>query len=105
MALRDRHCVPCRRGDTALSDAAAARLAQEVPRWRIEDKQLRRRFEFADFAAAMAFLNQLAAVAEAEGHHPDFAVHYNRVDVAIWTHAIGGLSENDFILAAKLDAL
>jgi len=105
MALRDRHCVPCRRGDAALSDAAATRLAQEVPRWRIEDKQLRRRFEFADFAAAMGFLNQLAAVAEAEGHHPDFAVHYNRVDVAIWTHAIGGLSENDFILAAKLDAL
>jgi 4a-hydroxytetrahydrobiopterin dehydratase len=52
----------------------------------------------------MAFVGKMAAVAEEEGHHPDFCVHYNRVDVSVWTHTVGGLSENDFILASKLDA-
>jgi len=65
---------------------------------------LNRRFDFKDFVAAMAFVNRMAEVAEAEGHHPDFAVHYNRVDVTVWTHSVNGLSVNDFILASKLDA-
>ncbi len=67
--------------------------------------QLHRHLRFRDFAEAMRFVNAMAAVAEAEGHHPDFSVHYASVDVTLWTHAIGGLSENDFIVAAKLDAL
>jgi len=60
---------------------------------------------FKDFVSAMAFLDKLAVIAEAEGHHPDFCVHYNKVDVTLWTHSVGGLSENDFILAAKIDAV
>ena len=65
----------------------------------------RKRFEFADFLGAMAFVDKMAALAEEEGHHPDFCVHYSRVDVTLWTHAARGLSENDFILAAKIDAI
>ena len=105
MALRDSHCRPCRAGHQKLTPPDAARLAREVPGWAITDERLVRQFQFPTFAAAIAFVNRMAAVAEAEGHHPDFAVHYDRVDVSIWTHATGGLSENDFILAAKLTAL
>lgn len=105
MALRDKRCVPCD-GKTPKLDAAQQRLlAPEVPDWEIRDEKLHRRFAFRDFVEAMRFVNRMAEVAEAEDHHPDFAVHYKVVDVTIWTHAVGGLSENDFVLAAKLDAL
>jgi len=73
--------------------------------WSVKDDRLRRRFEHEDFKQAMVFVNALANLAESENHHPDFCVHYNRVDVTLWTHAINGLSENDFILAAKVDSL
>ena len=76
-----------------------------VPGWEARDGKLHRTFDHKDFVAAMAFVSAMAALAEAEGHHPDFCVHYRRVDVSVWTHAIGGLSENDFILAAKIDGL
>jgi 4a-hydroxytetrahydrobiopterin dehydratase len=74
--------------------------------WDARDERTRihRHYRFEDFVQAMRFVNALAEVAEAEGHHPDFSVHYSTVDVTLWTHAIGGLSENDFIVAAKLDA-
>ena len=88
-----------------MTEAEAARLHGEVPDWTLAGDRLRRRFVFADFVHAMAFVDRMAALAEREGHHPDFAVHYRQVDVEIWTHAIGGLSENDFILAAKIDRL
>jgi 4a-hydroxytetrahydrobiopterin dehydratase len=97
--------VPCEGGVDKLDAARAAALHREVPAWQLRDEKLSRRFSFRDFKAAMRFVDRMAEVAEREGHHPDFAVHYNRVDVTIWTHAIGGLSENDFILAAKIDAL
>ena len=88
-----------------LGPAEIAQLLPQVPGWEVvvDDGSWKRRFEFPDFRQAMAFVNRMADVAKAEGHHPDFAVHYNKVDVTIWTHAVGGLSENDFILAAKLD--
>jgi len=111
MGLKDQHCVPIQKGAPALVDARIAELLPQVPGWTAEkpapgeERALRKRFTFPDFLTAMAFLNKLAAVAEGEQHHPDFSVHYNRVDVAIWTHTVGGLSENDFILAAKLDNL
>jgi 4a-hydroxytetrahydrobiopterin dehydratase len=82
-----------------------AQLAPQVPAWTVAGDRLERRFVFPSFARAMRFVNAMADVAEAEGHHPDFSVHYRQVDVAIWTHAIGGLSENDFILAAKIDGV
>jgi 4a-hydroxytetrahydrobiopterin dehydratase len=70
---------------------------------REDGTRIHKHYRFRDFAQAMRFVNALADVAEAEGHHPDFSVHYSTVDVTLWTHAIGGLSENDFIVAAKLD--
>ena len=81
-------------------------LAAALPEWTIAHEQkLTRHFKFPDFVGAMAFVNRMAELAEAEGHHPDFAVSYAVVDVTIWTHDIGGLSENDFILAAKVERL
>jgi len=107
--LKDKRCVPCEEGTPPLDDATTRLLLGEVPSWSLKadsgkPPQITRRFEFADFLAAMAFVGKMAAVAEEEGHHPDFCVHYNRIDVSLWTHTVGGLSENDFILASKLDA-
>jgi 4a-hydroxytetrahydrobiopterin dehydratase len=102
--LRARRCKPCEGGIAKLQPDEIAQLVAAVPHWRVEDDRLLRSIQFADFAKAIAFVNRIAAVAEAEGHHPDFCVHYRRVDLTLSTHAIGGLSENDFILAAKIDA-
>jgi 4a-hydroxytetrahydrobiopterin dehydratase len=103
--LRAKRCVPCRRGTPKLDAAEVARLAPQVPAWSVAGDRLRRKFVFATFADAMRFVNRIADVAEAEDHHPDFTVHYREVDVALWTHVVGGLSENDFIVAAKIDGL
>jgi 4a-hydroxytetrahydrobiopterin dehydratase len=110
--LTERHCVPCEGGTPPLDDATTTLLLGEVAGWRrvqLEGEKsgarITKRLRFADFVAAMSFLDKMAVIAEAEGHHPDFCVHYNQVDVTLWTHSVGGLSENDFILAAKLDAL
>lgn len=78
-----------------------------VPDWKLEENgtRLTRRFEFEDFRKAMEFVNRVADVAEEQQHHPDIAIHWNKVDLMLWTHKIGGLHENDFILAAKVDQL
>lgn len=78
---------------------------EQIPGWEARDEKLYRKFKFKNFVEAMKFVNKMAEIAEEEGHHPDFTVHYNQVEVVIWTHAIGGLSENDFILAAKSGAI
>ena len=110
--LKDRHCVPCEGGVPALDDATSKLLLDEVSGWTLQTEegqgqpaQISKRFEFADFLGAMAFVDKMAALAEREGHHPDFCVHYGRVDVTLWTHAARGLTENDFILASKLDVI
>lgn len=105
MKLVQKKCTPCEGNTPPLSAERVAELLKEVSGWREKDNTIVRTITFANFVAAMAFLNRVAEVAEAEGHHPDFCVHYNRVDFTLWTHAVGGLSENDFILAAKIDAL
>jgi 4a-hydroxytetrahydrobiopterin dehydratase len=105
MELHERRCAPCEGAVPRLADADARALLAEVPSWELRDAAILRTFVFADFAGAMAFVDRMAETAEAEGHHPDFCVHWNRVDVTIWTHAAGGLTENDFILAAKIDRL
>jgi 4a-hydroxytetrahydrobiopterin dehydratase len=106
MDLTAKKCVPCEQGIGRLGQEDALVAAQQLDGWRVQDgaTRLTKHFRFVDFIAAMRFVNAMAAVAEAEGHHPDFAVHYADVDVTLWTHAVAGLSENDFILAAKLDA-
>lgn len=71
----------------------------------VDERKIRRTFQFADFAQAVEFVNQVAKIAEAEGHHPDISISYNKVTLELWTHAISGLSENDFVLAAKIEQL
>ncbi len=107
MDSADRKCVPCEGDVPPLGAAAVDEALRSLDGWDAQESRTRihRHFRFKDFAEAMRFVNALAAVAEAEGHHPDFAVHWNTVDVTLWTHAIGGLSDNDFIVAAKLDRL
>lgn len=107
MDLAQRKCAPCEGGTPPLAEAAARKLAAEVPSWSLAWPQARisREFKFGNFKKAMKFVNQVAGLAEEEGHHPDIHVRYNRVELVLWTHNIGGLSENDFILAAKIDRL
>jgi 4a-hydroxytetrahydrobiopterin dehydratase len=103
--LARQKCVPCTAETPAVSAEAAAALLPQIPGWTLEGVTLRRAFRFKDFAAAMAFVNRVAERAEAEGHHPDIHIAWNRVRLELTTHAIKGLSENDFILAAKINAL
>jgi 4a-hydroxytetrahydrobiopterin dehydratase len=105
--LVSRKCEPCRGGVPPISEDEARKLAQETPNWAVveDGKRLVRTVELEDFKAAMEFVNRVADVAEAEGHHPDIAIHWNKVALVLWTHKIGGLHENDFILAAKIDRL
>jgi len=103
--LKSKRCIPCEGGIPKLDAEQTRTMLEQVPGWVAREERLSKTFQFKDFREAMAFLNRMADVAESEGHHPDFCVHYNRVDILLWTHAIDGLSENDFILAAKLDAL
>ena len=103
--LSRKKCVPCEGGVPTLSPERIEDLLTVVEGWEARAGKLTKSFRFRDFVSAMAFLNRVAEVAEAEGHHPDFCVHYNRVDFTVWTHAIDGISENDFVLAAKIDGL
>jgi 4a-hydroxytetrahydrobiopterin dehydratase len=105
--LAEKSCVPCRGGIPPLAEAEARKLAKGTPEWTLAEKgtRLQRRFEFRDFVEAMKFINRVADIAEHEGHHPDIAIHWNKVDLVLWTHKIGGLHENDFILAAKIHKL
>lgn len=99
-------CVPCEGGEPPLSKELVEAYLKLVPSWKLsEDRHLVKGFKFKDFVAAMSFLVNVAELAESEGHHPDFSVHYNKVDFEVWTHAMNGLSGNDFILAAKIDEL
>ncbi len=103
--LKDRKCVPCEGGIPKLGSDKIEGYLRHLQGWRVEEEKLRKTFSFKNFMQTMGFLTQVALLAEAEGHHPDFCVHYSQADFTIWTHAIGGLSENDFILAAKIDGL
>jgi 4a-hydroxytetrahydrobiopterin dehydratase len=104
--LRKKHCVPCEGGEKPLDEGKIREYQQVVPGWKADPRpRLVRQFRFKDFKEAMEFVNRMAAIAEAEGHHPDFFVHWNEVKVELWTHATGGLHLNDFILAAKIDGV
>ena len=105
MDLTSKRCVPCEGGGQKLDAARIIDLLPQVHGWNVKDDRLCKSFQLKDFVTAMQFLNRVADLAEKEGHHPDFCVHYSRVDFTIFTHAVGGLSENDFILAAKIDRL
>ena len=103
MSLIQKTCVPCEAGTPPLEEAKAKELMKEVPAWALKDGHLYKKFKFRNFVETMEFINKIAEIAENEGHHPDFSVHYNKIEIELWTHAINGLSENDFIVAAKID--
>lgn len=102
--LASRSCVPCRGGVPPLTPEEIRPLHGQVAAWRVVDNHhLSREFRFADFATALHFVNAVGEIAEAQGHHPDIQLAWGRVGVDIWTHKINGLTESDFILAAKID--
>ena len=105
MILSKKKCVPCEAGTPQLNIDKINKFLTQIPTWVLKDNHLFRKFKFKNYLEAMKFVNSVAEIAELEGHHPDFSVHYNKVDIEIWTHAINGLSENDFILAAKIDKI
>lgn len=114
MDLAKRHCVSCEKGSSPLSEGKEMEMLKLVQHdnngsgWillREGTHKLRRQFKLKNFREAISFVNNIADVAEKEGHHPDIKIVYNRVQLDLFTHAVGGLSENDFILASKINRL
>ncbi len=104
--LAEMSCVPCRGGVPPLRGDALDSFRRQVSSWDVVDgHHLERTFEFPNFQLALDFTNQVGALAEAEGHHPDIYLAWGRVGIKIWTHKIDGLTESDFVLAAKIDRL
>lgn len=106
MDLTKQKCVPCEGGTPPFTRAEAEARLAEIPSWNlVSDGEIKRAYKFRDFAEAIKFVNQVATLAEAEGHHPDITIAYNQVILSLTTHAVGGLSINDFILAAKINEI
>ncbi len=103
--LTGKQCKPCARGTAPLSNAEADSLMGQLDGWQRHDQILGKTFHFKDYYQTIAFVNALAWLSHAEDHHPELAVSYNSCRIEYSTHSIGGLSENDFICAAKVDAL
>lgn len=112
--LLKKKCVPCEGGTKPLTFSQIENYMPDVPGWTLTSDEdpskalvnprISKEFKFKDFIGAINFVERVADVAEMEDHHPDIHIHYNKVLLELWTHAIGGLSENDFIVAAKVDA-
>ena len=108
-ALSQASCEACRIGAPKVTEAEAQELMQQIPDWKLIEvddiQQLERQYKFKNFVKAMEFANQLAELAEAEGHHPGILVEWGKVTVTWWSHSIKGLHNNDFVMAAKTDTL
>lgn len=104
-SLASKKCVPCEGGTLPLPEKKVHELLKEVPEWELEDGKVTRTFKFGNFLGSINFVNELAEIAEEEGHHPDIHIFYNKVKLELTTHAAKGLTENDFILAAKINEL
>lgn len=109
MELKTEACEACGPGAAGVADSDATEWMAQLPEWKIVEeegmKKLRRVVQFPDFAAALAFTNQVGELAEQFNHHPALLTEWGKVTVSWWTHSIGGLHRNDFILAAKTDSL
>jgi 4a-hydroxytetrahydrobiopterin dehydratase len=104
--LAEKQCIPCHGGVPSLTAEQISKFAPQIPDWQVVDQHhLERSYEFNDFKSALGFVNRLGDLAEEQGHHPDICFGWGRAEVKIWTHAINGLTESDFILAAKIDGL
>ncbi len=105
MKLAEETCKPVKAGEAPISLRDSGVLAREILEWSLAEKEIKRDYRFRDFREAVAFVNKVAAIAETQDHHPDMLISYNRVRLTLSTRKIGGLSRNDFILAAKIDSL
>ncbi|HTG01894.1 MAG TPA: 4a-hydroxytetrahydrobiopterin dehydratase [Nitrospirota bacterium] len=105
MKLTEQKAQPVLKGATAFPDDRVKELMSEIPLWSREENMITREFRFRDFREAMDFTNRVAALANEEDHHPDITISYNKVRVTLTTHKVHGLTLNDFIVAAKIDAL
>lgn len=104
--LAKKNCRPCDEGLTPLSPGETNQLLKNLNGWTSDERSIFRDFSFKSFVEGLAFVNKVGEIAEREGHHPDIFLHqYNKVRVTSWTHVVSGLTENDFILAAKIDSL
>jgi 4a-hydroxytetrahydrobiopterin dehydratase len=106
--LTKKHCVPCKGGTSPFSNEQEDTYLKDTRLWLLDREnvhKIRKHFSFKNFKEAMVFINKVADLAEEQGHHPDIYISYNKVDFTFFTHAIGGLSENDFIMAAKIDEM
>jgi 4a-hydroxytetrahydrobiopterin dehydratase len=105
--LAGRQCVPCRGGVPPLRGEEVRKLSEQLGgSWRVVDEHhLEKEYRFGDFAEALAFTNRVGAVAEEQGHHPDICLAWGKVELKVWTHKVDGLTESDFIFAAKADAV
>lgn len=108
MDLTKKHCVPCEEGGSPMSEQDENKYIKQVSSWILVGDgkhKITRQLKFKDFKEAIKFVNKVADLAESEGHHPDIKIVYNKISLDLFTHAIGGLSENDFIIAAKINKL
>jgi len=104
--LAEKRCVPCRGGVPPLQGEALGNLSAQLPEWTVvEEHHITKTYRFPNFQTALDFVNRIGTVAEQEGHHPDLCLAWGRVEVTTYTHKINGLTESDFILAAKIDRL
>lgn len=108
MDLKNKTCVPCEVGAPTVTPEELEKYGKEVPEWEVyeEKKKIKREFEFENFRKSIDFVNKVADLAEHEGHHPNIYVYdFKKVRLELWTHKIGGLHRNDFVMAAKIDGL
>jgi len=107
--LANKTCVPCRGGVPPLKGKELADLHKQLPDWAhwkaVNEHHISRTFTFPDFKSALNFVNQVSAIAEEQGHHPDVFLAWGKVEITLWTHKVDGLTESDFIMAAKIDRL
>ena len=105
-SLASKTCVPCRGGVPPLNGKELEALRLQVPQWKVvNEHHITRAFTFPDFKQALDFVKRVGAVAEEQGHHPDILLAWGKAEITLWTHKIDGLTESDFIMAAKIDAL
>jgi len=105
MNLTEKKCKPCEGNMPPLTEEQATELLKQIPSWEIKDGHVYKQFNFKNFKESINFVNKVADIAEQEQHHPNITINYNKVSIELWTHAINGLSENDFILPAKIDEI
>jgi len=104
--LAERECVPCRGGVPPLKGEQIQTLLSQLADWEVvREHHLRKQYKFGNFREALEFVNQVGELAEAQGHHPDISFGWGQAEITIWTHKIDGLTESDFVLAAKIDKL